>query len=335
VSIRSSVFTGIKRASRTPRLVFFAWLVNIGLALIVALPVFTMLDQYIGPTVYEDTLMERMDQNWWMTFKQDHAESPVAEMLDYSIMGSGPLLEHLETLLGGGLSAPLAGFLYDLFVRWDLHLSSMSLLLVLGVVSLLINALLSAGFIEAYRGDYPPTVAEFLSQGSRHAGAFIRLSLTVVFLQALLVYPILEGVSFLIASVTSTAASEMTPFLYYMGRNILAFVLLFIVMLSADYARVRIVVEQRSSSFAALVAGILFVARQPVVTVGVGILLLAFSLLAMLLFAVAEAFLPTDTAWLVLVLFGLQQVYLIGRQFIRASTYAAEVDVFQSSGIYS
>jgi len=53
-------------------LVLFAWVVNISLALLVALPMFAILDSYIGGTLYEETLMQRMDDNWLQTFKEDH-----------------------------------------------------------------------------------------------------------------------------------------------------------------------------------------------------------------------------------------------------------------------
>ena len=318
-----------------PRLILFAWLSNLLLAMIVAAPLFFLLDAYVGGTVQEDTLMQRMDQNWWLTFKADHPGDPVVGLLDYSIMGAAPFLAHLDNVLHGGVAAPLAGFAYDLVVTWTFSWSGLNLLVLVGLLSLFLNALLSVAFVATYQGDYPPTVAEFLSVGARYVGPSLRLSLLVLLLQAAVLYPVLNGLASWIAAGTQNQPSEMTPFLYYMGRNVLAFFLFFFLVLAADYARVRLVIERRRSAIGSLMAGFGFVFSRLRVTSGVGAVFVFGTLVLILLYAAFEYALPTTTGLLVFVLFLLQQIYMVLRQAIRATTYACEVDVFQTSGIRS
>lgn len=335
MSFRSSVAVGFKRVVRTPRLVLFAWAVNILLGLMVALPMFAMLDAYIGDTLYEQTLMERMDQNWWLTFKEDHPDNPVVDLLEYSVMGASTFIDQLDKVLQGGIVVPAADFLFDLLFRWTFSWSRMGILTFLGMISVAIQALLGGGFISAYRGDYPPTIGEFLSDGSTYFGTFIRLAGLVFLLQAVLLYPMVRQLSSWIASGTADQPSEMTPFLFYMVRNVLAFFLFFVVSLSADYARVRLVLERRTSALAAFTGGVRFVLGNPRVTLGIGLLLALCTLVAMSLYGLLEYLLPKNAGWLVVFLFVLHQAYMILRQFIRAWGYASEVDVFQSSGIRS
>lgn len=335
MSIRSSVTVGFSRAVRTPRLIVFAWLTNILLAVIIAGPLFVILDDYVGGTVHEETLMERMDQNWWLTFKEDHAGNPVVDLLDYSIMGAAPFLSHLDTVLQGGVAAPIVSFMYDAVLSLKLSWSGINLLVIVSLLGMFLHALMSVAFVAAYRGDYPPTIAEFLSDGAKYFGPSIRLSLLVLVLQALLLYPILQGIAGWIASSTQNDASEMTPFAYYMGRNLLAVLLFLLLSLAADYARVLIVLERRSSAMGAFVAGLRFVVARFRVAVGAGLVLVVCSLTVMLFYAFFEYPFPKNSGLMILMLFFLQQAYMIIRQLIRAATYACEVDIFQTSGIRS
>ena len=335
VSIRSSLGTGIRRVLGTPRLVLLAWIVNISLGLLVALPMFAILDSYIGGTFYEETLMQRMDDNWMRTFKEDHPGNPIVGMFDYSMMGASTFLSHLDGVLGGGVVTPVAGVLYDVLFRWTIPVSSVSVLMMLALVGVVVNALLGAGFIATYRGNYPPTIGEFLTSGAPYFGPFLRLAGVVFLLQAIIVYPLIGGISSWIASATQNEASEMVPFVYYMIRNAFAFLALFLVSLAGDYARVRVVLEQRSNAVGSFFEGLRFVLSNLRVTSGVGLFVVVSSLLAMFAYGILEYLLPKDTGGLILVLFILHQGYIIVRQGLRALAYASEVDVFQSSGIRS
>lgn len=335
MSIRSSVTIGFRRARRTPRLIVFAWIVNLLTALVVALPMFVMLDAYIGGTVHEETLMRGMDQNWWYTFKQDHPENPIVGMLDESIMGAGPFLAHTENVLSGGVVMPLARSLSGVVFGWTISWSAGALLAFLGLLAVFLNALLSAGFLSTYRGDYPPTIAEFLSDGSRHFGPFVRLALLVFLLQALVLYPVIDGLSSWIAASTENDPSEMTPFVYYMVRNIVAFASFFFVSLAGDYGRVHLVVGGSTSAVIAFGEGVRFVVRQLRTAVGVGGCLVLCTVILMAAYGLLEFVLPKDTGWMVVALLLLHQAYMLFRQFLRAATYACEVDVFQGSGTRS
>jgi len=296
---------------------------------------FSILDTYIGETLYEETLMETMDQNWWLTFKEDHSDNPLVAMFDYSIMGHSTFLAHLDQVLNGGIVVPAAQFVYDLLFRWTFTFSDVSVLMILGLLSVVVNALLGAGFISTYRGDYPPTIGEFLSAGAAYFGPFLRLAAMVFLVQAIIVYPVLRQVSSWIASGTRNEASEMVPFVYYMARNFFAFLMFFLVSLAGDYARVRLILEHRTGAATAFIDGLRFVFANIRITTGVGLFLVLCTLLAMSLYGFLEFLLPKNSGGMVIVLFVLHQGYIIIRQSLRALGFACEVDVFQTSGIRS
>src|SRR3989338_1551212 len=103
----SAFRTGLVRAFHMPRIVLFAWLVNLAFGLILAVPMLQKLDGAIRGTVMEEPLLERMDENWVQTFKTDNETSEIVTMLDYSILGYAPFLRHSEVVMSGGIVRPL------------------------------------------------------------------------------------------------------------------------------------------------------------------------------------------------------------------------------------
>ena len=324
--------TGVQRALRTPRLILFGWLINLALALTVAAPMFSMLDGYIGGTVYEEPLRERMSINWWHSFKMDHERDVLVGVLDYSVMGAAVFLKHAQSLLEGDLVVSASGFMTELVLDWSISWNDGGLLVVLGMISIVVHVLLSAGYLSAYTGAYPPTIAEFLSAGGAHFGPFLRLAGIIFVMQAAVLYPGLHWFASMIADRTAESASELTPFLWYMGRALLSCVLLFLLSLVGDYGRVMLVTGARRDALSALGGGASFVFRNLRVTASIGVSFFVSVVLLMAAYGVLEQGLPKQTAPLVLVFIVLQQSYMIVRQFLRAATYASEMALFRESG---
>jgi len=332
VTIWDAVLTGLQRAYRTPRLVFFAWLVNVALALVVAVPMFSTLDSYIGGTVYEESLRERMSANWWRSFKTDHEGDAVVGALDYSIMGSAGFLKHAQSVLEGDLVVSAARFVTDLVIDWTVSWNDGGFLVVLGLIAMVVHTVLSAGFLSAYTGDYPPTIGEFLSAGGRHFGPFLRLAGIVFVLQAAILYPALRWFASEIAQRTAESPSELTPFVWYMVRAVVALGLFFLLSLVADYGRILLVAGRQRDALSALRGGISFVFRHLRVTAGIGLIYLIAVVVLMAIYGLMEQPMPRHSAPFVLLVIVFQQAYMIIRQFLRAATYASEMDVFQESG---
>jgi hypothetical protein len=94
-----------------------------------------------------------------------------------------------------------------------------------------------------------------------------------------------------------------------------------------DYSRVRIVVEDRRSAIAALVAGARFVARHGRATLALYLMTALVFLLVVLLYALAApgARVP---AWGVL---AIGELYILARHYVKLLFYASETALFQGA----
>jgi hypothetical protein len=125
-------------------------------------------------------------------------------------------------------------------------------------------------------------------------------------------------------------AVERTAFAIRLACYLLFGSLLLFFNIIFDYARVRIVVEDRRSAIGALAAGARFVRRHFGQAVGLYLLNGAAFLTVALLYAVISPGAPRSgvAMWGVLVL---GQMYIVARHYLKLLFYASETAFFQSA----
>ena len=319
---------GLRKVKQNKRLVSFAWFVNFSLALVLAIPMLNQLDSYIAPSVNEEQLLQRWDDNWYYSFRMDFEKSEIARMLNYSILGPAPFVSSVDGILNGAGFRAVAGFLVDLFWRFQFRPSTLSLLTLLLIVYTLVNTYLAGGFISAYAEDSHFTLKDFLSKGATYFGRFFRLFLLSLILFYLF-FNVFDLLNRGIYELTSNSPSEMTPFVYYMIRNVLFFFLLGLFVMWFDYAKIRIVVDGRWSALGAFGTGVKFSFTNFGRTFPIVLLLTIIGVVLMALFGVLEGLIPQTGYWTILVVFLLQQVYVFFRMWLKASFYATQTVLFR------
>jgi hypothetical protein len=319
--------SGLKKVKENKRLVFFAWFINFSLALILAVPMLNQLDSYIAPTVNEEQLLQHWDDNWYYSFRMDFEKSEIARMLNYSILGSAPIVSGVDGILNGAGLRAVTGFLVDLLWRFQFKPSALSLLTLLLIVYTLINTYLAGGFISTFAGDSHFTLKDFLSKGATYFGRFFRLFLLSLILFYLL-FIVFDLCNRGIYGLTSNSPSEMTPFVYYMVRNALFFFLLGLFVMWFDYAKIRIVVDGRWSALGAFGTGVRFSFANFGKTFPLVLLLTIIGVVLMALFGIFEGLVPQTGYWTILVVFLLQQIYVFFRMWLKASFYATQTVLF-------
>lgn len=329
MSIVQAFRIGFVQVRQAKRMVLFAWIVNLILALTVAFPLISLLDETIAPTVYEERLLKEMDANWFNTFKDRHPENPLVGSFDYTIMGVGPFLEHSETVLSGSVVKAVGNFLIDLIFRWRVSSDSLDPLMILTALSTLASTFLAGAFIGSFTKGYRVTFQEFLMEGARYFGRFFRLSLISLVLLLVLFEWVLDPWTAAIPSMTANAPSEWTPFVHYMVRNVVVLALLGFITMCFDYAKIRMVVDDRFSALFASWAGVRFVARHAVATSALFILLALTGLVLIVAYALLQGLFQVSGYWSILLLFLLQQAYLAGRLGVRALAYASEAQWYR------
>jgi hypothetical protein len=195
----------------------------------------------------------------------------------------------------------------------------------------LLSTFLAGAFIGTYARDYRMSFTEFLMEGAKYFGRFFRLSLLsllIYFVLFLWLFDWVDWASGRIPIWTANEPSEMTPFVYYLIKNILVLFVLALVTMCVDYAKVRIVVEDRISAMIALVAGARFALKNFKKTFGLYLLLTIFGTGLIVLYAIIEQQLPQHSYWLIVLAFVAGQVYLIARMWLKASFYASQTALF-------
>ncbi|MCX6132288.1 MAG: hypothetical protein NTU47_00630 [Ignavibacteriales bacterium] len=330
MNIKSSFMEGLKLASRTKRMILFAWFLNVFFAMVLALPVLKQLDGYLRDSVMDEKILKQLDPAWVDSYRVDMEKSEYTRALDLTIFGFAPFLNQLEMQMQGGFVRSLAGFLYDFFVRWQLNPGQFSLLFFISLLYVCVNTFLAGGFVGIYSKDYRSSFPEFLMDGARYFGKFFRLALVALIIYYLFFAVVVDWFNNSIAEWTQRDASESIPFLYYMIRNIVVLLLMSFLLMVFDYARIRMVVDDRTSALGSSIAGARFAVPHLTRTYGLYLLLTAIGMLLILVYAVLERIIPQDSYWPLVFLFVVQQLYMIARLWLKATFYASQVTMYRT-----
>ncbi len=330
MNILSAFKQGIAQVSRTKRLICFAWFVNVVIAMPLALPVLTQLDGYLRNSVMDEKILQRMDAAWADSYRADMQNSEFLRAVDPSIFGYAPFVNHFEMQMNGTFIKTLGGFLYDFFFRWEINRTSTSLLFLLSLLYVCVNSFLSGAFIAVYSKEYPFSFTEFLTEGARYFGKFFRIALVALLVYFLFFTLIVDWMNNSIARWTQAEASETVAYTYYMIRNIVVLFFFSFLSMIFDYARVRMVVDDRTSSLAASAAGAKFAVTNARSTYGLYLLLCLVGFILIALYAIIENVIPQNSYWPLLFLFILQQCYLLARFGLKAGFYASQTRLYQT-----
>jgi len=271
-----------------------------------------------------------MDATWANSYRADMENSEFLHALDYSIFGYAPFVNHLEMQMNGTFIKTLSGFLYDFFFRWEINRASTSLLFLLSLLYVCINSFLSGAFIAVYSKEYPFSFTEFLTEGARYFGKFFRITLVALLVYFLFFNLVVDWINSSIAQWTQAEASETVPYTYYMIRNVVVLLSFSFLSMIFDYTRVRMIVDDRTSSLAASAAGTKFAVTNARSTYGLYLLLCLIGVVLVALYAMIEKVIPQDSYWPLLFLFVLQQCYMLARFGLKAVFYACQTRLYQT-----
>ncbi len=330
MNIISTFKDGITQVSRTKRMILFAWFINVLFALVLALPALKQLDGYLRDTVMDEHILNQMDPAWAESYRADMEKSELSRVVDNTIYGYAPFFNHLEMQMNGTFIRTLGDFLYDFFIRWEINPGATSLLFFLCLLYVCTSTFLAGGFIGIYSKEYRSTFTEFLMDGARYFGKFFRLSLVALLVYYLFFAVVVNWINTAIPRWTQFEASETTPFTYYMIKDIAVLLILSFLFMIFDYARIRMVVDDRTSALASTAAGVQFTFSHFLTTYGLYLLLTLFGVLLIVIYAILEKIIPQNSYWPLVLLFIVQQAYMLARFFLKGSFYACQTGLYQT-----
>ena len=300
---------GIRRVNHAPLVLAGMVLVTLLLALPLSVALRGMLEAHLGSSAAAELAAERANDEWWEEFTAQ--ATGLGTTFTPSIIGFAAVLENTGGLLDG---QPLAATITGVTAAW-----------------LVIWSFLSGGILDRYARQRPTRSHGFFAACGSHFWRFLRLGAVAWCVSLLLFGTIHEWIfDFGYTVLTANVTVERTAFAFRVGAYVVFSALLAFFALLFDFARVRIVVEDRRSALGSVLAGYRFLASRPRQVCGLYLLNAAAFLTLMGIYRVVAPGAPGAglQIWMVL---AVGEAYIIGRHYLKLLVYASETALFQGT----
>ena len=299
---------GIRRVNEAPLLLAGMALTTLSMALPLSLALRGMLEAHLGSSAVASSTAGDVTYGWWQEFAAQ--ATGLGTTFTPSILGFAAVVENTSAFLDNQpLAATIAGVTGAWLVAWSF---------------------LSGGVLDRYARRRPTRAHGFFAACGTHFWRFLRLG-AIAWLVYAALFGVVHGWIFewgytrLIRDVTV----ERTAFLLRLAGYGLFVAFLAICATVFDFARVRIVIEDRRSAIGALLAGARFVGGRAGAVFRLYALNASALLVLAILYAVASAGIsPGIQLWIGV---AAAEIYIIGRHYLKLLVYASETALFQGS----
>ncbi len=300
---------GIRRVNGAPAVLIGMFLVTLLVALPLSFALRGMIESSLGRSLAAETAASGVNYDWWQEFSSQAAG--LATTFVPSIIGFGAVLDNLSGLLD---NVPLVTSIAGVIATW-----------------LIVWSFLSGGVIDRYARGRPTRSAGFFAACGTHFWRFVRLGV-LAFAVYYFLFGLVHGWLFtdLYGRWTKDLTVERTAFFIRLWCYAAFGLLLVLSSLVFDYARIRIVVEDRRSAIGALVAGARFVGRHAGAVVGLYVLNGLVFLAIVLLYALLVPGAPRSGLQMWAVLLG-GELYILARHYLKLLFYASQTSLFQGA----
>jgi hypothetical protein len=309
VSVSAAYRDGLKRVARAPLVVLGAWLVTLLVGLPLALALRGMIAHHLGPSLAAEEAAAGVNWDWWQEFLAQ-ATGLGATLRPAIIGGAAPVANISDLLDNRPLATVLAGAVGAWLVIWSF---------------------LSGGVLDRYARNRAVGSAGFFAAAGVHFFRFLRLgAIALLAYWALFawVHPALFDAAY--PWLTRDTTVERHAVALRVGLYALFGAVLIAINVLVDYARIRIVVEDRHGVVGALAAAVRFVRRNPGAVIG----LYAVNAIGVLLVVAAYVTLApgaTGGGWRVWTVLAIGQLYILARLFVKLQFYASQTALFQQA----
>jgi hypothetical protein len=295
---------GLRRVAAAPAVLAGSFALTIAISLPLAFAVRDMLEAHFGRSLMAEAALRGANYEWWQEFTAQ--ATALGTTFVPSIVGFGAVLLNLSNLVD---NVPLLTAVAGVTGAW-----------------LVLSSFLSGGILDRFARNRPTRGRGFFGACGAHFPAIARLGLIALAMYAFLFYwlhPLLFTTAY--PRLTHEVSVERTAFAVRAGLYAVFLSVLFAVNAIVDYARIRIVVEDRRSAIGALLAGTRFVRRN---LAAAGTLYLLNGILFLAAIGLYALVAPGATlpAWLAL---AAGETYILLRHFLKLTFYASETALFQ------
>jgi hypothetical protein len=306
MTVSSAWQDGLRRVVRARILLLGLWLASVMAVLPFALAIREALVDHLGESLAAESAAAGVNFDWWSEFLA-HA-SGLSQTFVPSILGFAPVLKNIGTIAdGASLAGPVA---------------------LIVAANTLLSLFLLGGMLDRLARDRSTSAHGFFAACGVFFFRFLRLAALAAAVYGALfwwVYPSLFDEIY--PEWTRQMTSERQAFALRLALSAAFAALLIAVNLIFDYAKIRMVVEDRRSAIGTLAAASRFVRRHRGAAFALYLLntLLFIAVLA-LYYVVAPGAGGGISAWLALFV---SQIYIVARIAVRLAFAASQIALFQ------
>lgn len=299
---------GVRRVNAAPTIVLAVWAVSLLLALPLGLVLRGLIETSLGSSLAADAAATGVNYDWWNEFL--HQTGGIGTSFIPSIIGFAAPLENLSGLAD---NVPLAATLASLVTVW-----------------LVLWAFLAGGIFDRYARVRATRTAAFFAACGVFFFRFLRLG-AMAWLAYWLLFRFVHHWLFDSAwsAWTKNLTAERDAFWIRLGLYVAFALLLALVNIVVDYAKIRAVVEDRRSMIGAVLASVRFIARQPGAAAGLYLLNTAVFVIVLLLYGMLAPGAGIQGGW-VWAAFVVMQLYIVARVWAKLVFAASQISFFQS-----
>jgi hypothetical protein len=263
-----------------------------------------------GQSKVGERMAKGFDYLWWEEFR-DQSEG-LDKTFTPSLIGKGAILNNLEALVQMRFyGVPSAVFIVVLLY-------------------IILHVFLAGGILSIFNMDSPKFTLKrfFYGSGTYFPRFFLLMLISWIFFIAAGIF-LNEGFNSILDNVAENSLSEVTPF--YLGLlfgAILFFLILFIQMVF-DYARIKIVLEDRKNVLKSALEAFGFVFKHLGSTLGLYYLILLVYFVVTIVYIFIKELIPQSAFLGVLIAFLLQQLFIFALIWVRCWLYSSQLELYR------
>ena len=301
---------GVRHVLANRRLIIALWLLNFGMALSFALALHDQLRSSIGASLVHEKLRGGFDIDWYGEF--EHQATGVGRSFSPAVIGVGPFITNLEAWLDGRLLEGYVG------------------IVMLGLSYAAVWMFFLGGILDRFaRPQGPLSAGRFLGAACRYFPRFLPLALLAGLLYYLVYKTVSPPMFAWAVEVTRDVIDERWVFLLTAGAYLAVVILLVLINVVSDYAKIAMVVNEQGNPLAAAWQGLRFVGAHPGRALGLYAVLGGVGLLSLGLYALMAPGAGPSNALTVTLAFLLGQAYLVLKLIVRLTFFSGQMALFQ------
>lgn len=314
MKIINAVKKGLQTVLSEGKILLIVYSANFFITLLVAIPMYTILNDSFGDSIVRENMMEDFDFDWFTEFQQD--ADGIAKTFRPAITGMGLLFEDIRFIFKGN------------FTQFGV------LIFLVGLLYMTINTFFIGGALGIYSDEKRKfSASRFYSL----CGSYFNRLYSLVFMSAIiyfLVYKLIaKGIEFLTNVLVSSVASEAGTFFINLFGVLLFFLILWFFNMIFDYAKAVVIIEDRESSAEALWIATKFVFRRLGKCLGLYYVIGGAGLIVMLvLLLISSSFTPRSIV-ATLIAFSLYQLFIMAKLITRLTFYSSQLIYYQANPI--